>query len=155
MVVRLPERRHRRAQRAVLREADALLLGRVTYEGFAAAWPSRSGDVYSDKFNAMPKHVVSTTLRERPSGTTRTIVDGDVAERIRALKADQNLLVWGSPTLVRGLLAERPRRRVRAARVADRARQGQPALRGRARERIELQVAETKQLERRDARASA
>ncbi len=46
----------------VLQEADAMLLGRVTYEGFAAAWPSRSGDPYTDKFNAMPKFVVSSTL---------------------------------------------------------------------------------------------
>jgi dihydrofolate reductase len=49
---------------------DALLLGRVTYEGFAGAWPSRSGDPFSDKFNAMPKYVVSSTL-EQPTGTTR------------------------------------------------------------------------------------
>ena len=43
--------------------AEALLLGRVTYEGFAAAWPSREGD-FADKFNGMPKYVVSTTLRD-------------------------------------------------------------------------------------------
>jgi dihydrofolate reductase len=48
-------------------ESDALLLGRVTYEGFAAAWPSRTGD-FADKFNNMAKYVVSTTT---PSGTTR------------------------------------------------------------------------------------
>ena len=58
---------------AVLREADVLLLGRVTYEGFAAAWPSRSGDPFSDKFNAMPKYVVSTTL-ERADWNNSTIV---------------------------------------------------------------------------------
>jgi dihydrofolate reductase len=50
----------------VLRESNALLLGRVTYEGFAAAWPSRSGDPFSDKFNAMPKR------RARESSTRRT-----------------------------------------------------------------------------------
>ena len=55
---------------AVLREADAMLLGRVTYEGFAAAWPSRSGDYFSDTFNSMPKYVVSGTL-ETATGTTR------------------------------------------------------------------------------------
>ena len=49
---------------AVLEEADAMLLGRATYEGFAAAWPSRSGDRFSDKFNAMPKYVVSSTLEK-------------------------------------------------------------------------------------------
>ena len=50
-------------------ESDALLLGRVTYEGFAEAWPSREGE-FADKFNGMPKYVVSSTLGE-PSGTTR------------------------------------------------------------------------------------
>src|SRR3954468_24503223 len=47
-----------------LEDAEALLLGRKTYEGFAAAWPSRSGDPFSDKFNAMPKYVVSSTLED-------------------------------------------------------------------------------------------
>ncbi len=88
---------------AVLREADAMLLGRVTYEGFAAAWPSRSGDLFSDTFNAMPKRVVSSTL-ERADWNNSTIIAGDVIERVRALRADQNLLVWGSPTLVQSLM---------------------------------------------------
>ena len=87
----------------VLRESDALLLGRVTYEGFAAAWPSRSGDPYSDKFNAMPKYVVSSTL-EQADWNNSTIVADDPFERIRALKEEQNVLVWGSPTLVQGLM---------------------------------------------------
>jgi dihydrofolate reductase len=87
----------------VLRDADAMLLGRVTYEGFAAAWPSRSGDPFSDKFNSMPKYVVSTTL-ERADWNNSTIVASDVAERVRALKAEQNLLVWGSPALVQFLM---------------------------------------------------
>jgi dihydrofolate reductase len=88
---------------AVLQAADALLLGRVTYEGFAAAWPSRSGDPFSDKFNSMPKYVVSTTL-ERADWNPSTIIGDDVVERIRALKEDQNVLVWGSPTLVQHLM---------------------------------------------------
>jgi dihydrofolate reductase len=88
---------------AVLRDADALLLGRVTYEGFAAAWPSRSGDPFSDKFNAMPKYVVSTTL-ERADWSNSTIVADDVLGRVRSLKEDDNLLVWGSPTLVQTLM---------------------------------------------------
>jgi dihydrofolate reductase len=87
---------------AVLRDADAMLLGRTTYEGFAAAWPQRSGDQFSDKFNAMPKHVVSTTL-ENPEWNNSHVVRGDVAEEVRKLKEDQNLLVWGSPTLVQFL----------------------------------------------------
>ncbi len=87
----------------VLRESDALLLGRVTYEGFAAAWPSRSGDPFSDKFNAMPKHVVSSSL-ERAEWNNSTIIGDDVIERVRALRADQNVLVWGSSTLVQTLM---------------------------------------------------
>jgi len=87
----------------VLEEADAMLLGRVTYEGFAAAWPSRSGDPFSDKFNSMPKHVVSTTL-ERADWNNSHIVADDVDERVRALRDEQNVLVWGSPTLARHLM---------------------------------------------------
>jgi dihydrofolate reductase len=87
----------------VLREADSMLLGRVTYEGFAAAWPSRSGDPYSDKFNSMPKYAVSTTL-ERADWNNTTIIREDVVESIRRLKEDQNVLVWGSPALVRTLM---------------------------------------------------
>jgi dihydrofolate reductase len=88
---------------AVLREADGLLLGRVTYEGFAAAWPSRSGDPFSDKFNAMPKYVVSSSL-ERADWNNSRILRDDFIERIRALREEQNLLVWGSPTLVQALI---------------------------------------------------
>ena len=90
---------------AVLRDADGLLLGRATYEGFAAAWPSRSGDPFSDKFNAMPKYVVSSTL-ESAGWNNSTILAEDPFTRVRELKADQNLLVWGSPSLVRGLMDE-------------------------------------------------
>jgi len=90
---------------SVLQEADAMLLGRVTYEGFAAAWPSQSGDPFADKFNAMPKHVVSTTL-ERADWNNSSIIRDDVVEQVRALKADQNVLVWASPTLVRTLMEE-------------------------------------------------
>jgi dihydrofolate reductase len=87
----------------VLQDSDALLLGRVTYEGFAAAWPSRSGDPFSDKFNSMPKYVVSKTL-ERADWNNSTIVREDPMDRVRALKEDTNLLVWGSPSLVQSLL---------------------------------------------------
>ena len=90
---------------AVLREADAMVLGRDTYEGFAAAWPERSGDPFSDKFNAMPKYVVSTTLQSADWNNS-TILDADPFTRVRELRAEQNLLVWGSPSLVRGLLDE-------------------------------------------------
>ena len=87
----------------VLRDADALLLGRVTYDGFAAAWPTRSGDPFSDKFNSMPKYVVSGSL-ERADWNNTTIVADDAIERVRALKQDQSVLVWGSPTLVQALM---------------------------------------------------
>jgi dihydrofolate reductase len=86
-----------------LREADVLLLGRVTYEGFAAAWPSRSGDVFSDKLNAMPKYVVSNTLQSADWNTSTIVSGDDQLEQVRALKADRNVLVWGSPPLVEGL----------------------------------------------------
>ena len=85
----------------VLRDADAMLLGRVTYEGFAAAWPSRSGDYFSDRFNSMPKYVVSNTLETAEWKNTTIIPD---VERVRELREQQNLLIWGSPTLVQSLL---------------------------------------------------
>ena len=89
---------------SVLRDADAMLLGRVTYDGFAAAWPQRSGDRFSDKFNSMPKYVVSGSL-ENPAWNNSHVVDpGDLEDRVRELKAEQNLLVWGSPSLVQSLL---------------------------------------------------
>jgi dihydrofolate reductase len=89
----------------ILRDSDVLLLGRVTYEGFAAAWPSRSGDSISDKLNSMPKYVVSSTL-EQADWNPSTIIAGDVFDRVRALKAEQNVLVWGSPSLVASLMKE-------------------------------------------------
>lgn len=89
----------------VVQEADSMLLGRVTYEGFAAAWPSRSGDRLADKFNAMPKHVVSTTL-ERADWNNSSIIADDVMGQIRALREQENVLVWGSPTLVKTLMDE-------------------------------------------------
>ena len=57
-------------------QSRALLLGRVTYQGFAAAWPSREGE-FADKFNSMPKYVVSSTLKEAPWNNS-TVIDGDV-----------------------------------------------------------------------------
>jgi dihydrofolate reductase len=85
-------------------EADALLLGRVTFEGFAAAWPSRDGE-FADKFNTMPKYVVSSTL-EAPDWNNSTVVRGDVPTEIAKLKQelDGNLVVHGSARLVQTLL---------------------------------------------------
>jgi dihydrofolate reductase len=86
--------------------SDALLLGRVTYEGFAEAWPSRTGE-FADKFNGMPKFVVSTTL-EGAEWNNSTVIKGDVAEGVATLKERPggDILVNGSATLVR-TLAER------------------------------------------------
>src|SRR6478736_8754602 len=85
-------------------ESDALLLGRVTYEGFAAAWPSRDGE-FADKFNNMPKFVVSSTL-EDPEWNNSTVLKGDVAEEVGKLKErqDGDVVVHGSPQLVQTLL---------------------------------------------------
>ena len=84
--------------------SDALLLGRVTYEGFAAAWPSRTGD-FADKFNTMPKYVVSTTL-ENPEWNNTTVIKGNVAEQVSALKQEPggDILVNGSAQLVQTLM---------------------------------------------------
>jgi dihydrofolate reductase len=85
-------------------EADALLLGRLTYEGFAAAWPSREGE-FADKFNDMPKYVVSSTL-ESPDWNNSTVLKGDVAEEVAQLRErfDGDLVVHGSARLAQTLL---------------------------------------------------
>jgi dihydrofolate reductase len=85
-------------------EADALLLGRVTYEGFAAAWPERDGE-FADKFNSMPKYVVSSTL-SNPEWTNSTVLDGDLAESVANVKQelDGDIVVHGSVQLVQALI---------------------------------------------------
>lgn len=85
-------------------EAEAQLLGRVTYEGFADAWPSRDGD-FADKFNAMPKYVVSSTLGE-PEWNNSTVLRGDFVAEITKLKSEVDgvILVAGSAQLVQGLI---------------------------------------------------
>ena len=88
-------------------DAEALLLGRVTYEGFAAAWPSRTDDAgFADKMNRMPKYVVSTTLTEL-AWNNSTLLRGDVAAAITDLKEQDggDILVAGSRTLVHTLYA--------------------------------------------------
>jgi dihydrofolate reductase len=84
--------------------ADALLLGRVTYEGFAEAWPSREGE-FADKFNTMPKYVVSSTL-ENPEWTNSTVLKGNLAEEVTKLKAEHegDIVVHGSAQLAQRLL---------------------------------------------------
>jgi dihydrofolate reductase len=87
-----------------LMEAEVQLLGRKTYEGFAAAWPSREGP-FAEKLNSDPKYVVSTTL-EDPEWQNTTVISGDVAGEISQLKDETggDILVAGSGTLVRTLL---------------------------------------------------
>jgi dihydrofolate reductase len=84
--------------------AEALLLGRATYEGFAAAWPSMQNE-FADKFNSMPKYVVSSTLAD-PSWTNTTVVGGDVATSVAKLREDiaGELHVHGSAQLVQALI---------------------------------------------------
>jgi dihydrofolate reductase len=84
--------------------AEALLLGRRTYEGFADAWPSREGE-FADKFNNMPKYVVSSTLKD-PEWTNSTVLEGDVADEVSKLREehDGEIVVHGSVQLVQALI---------------------------------------------------
>ena len=87
-----------------LTDSDVQLLGRVTYEGFAEAWPSREGP-FAEKLNSDPKVVVSTTLKD-PSWQNTTVVSDDVVARLAKLRdeTDGTILVAGSGTLVATLL---------------------------------------------------
>jgi len=84
--------------------SEALLLGRVTYEGFAKAWPTREGE-FADKFNSMPKYVVSSTLKD-PEWTNTTVLEGDLAGEVARVKEqhDGDVVVHGSMQLVEALL---------------------------------------------------
>jgi dihydrofolate reductase len=89
-----------------LMAADAQLLGRVTYEGFAQAWPGREDEVgFAKKMNSMPKYVVSTTL-ENPEWNNSTVIKDNVAEEVSKLKEqyDGDILIAGSGQLVRTLM---------------------------------------------------
>jgi dihydrofolate reductase len=91
--------------RGLLSGADALLLGRKTYEAFAQAWPARAGaDEFTDKINAMPKFVASTTLED--ATWNATIIKGDVADEVAKLKQQpgQNILKYGTGELDRTLM---------------------------------------------------
>jgi dihydrofolate reductase len=85
-------------------DAEALLLGRVTYEGFAAAWPSMEGE-FADKFNSMPKYVVSSTLTDA-EWSNSTVLKGDAVEEVSKLKRglDGDIVVHGSAQLVQTLV---------------------------------------------------
>lgn len=86
--------------------SDALLLGRVTYQGFAAAWPAMKDEQgFADRMNGLPKYVVSTTLQEAAWNNSH-IINGDVAEAVATLKQQpgQDILVAGSGQLVQTLM---------------------------------------------------
>jgi dihydrofolate reductase len=93
-----------------LDKSDAQLLGRVTYEGFAEAWPERENipgpeGEFAKKFNSMPKHVVSTTLKD-PEWNNSSVISENVPEEVKKLKEqyDGDILVSGSVTLVKTLI---------------------------------------------------
>jgi dihydrofolate reductase len=93
-------------QTGLLLASDALLLGRVTYEGFAASWPDPEHEEgpFADKMNTMPKYVASRTLTDM--AWNAALIEGDVADEAAKLKRDsgQNLLIYGSGSVVRLLL---------------------------------------------------
>ena len=86
--------------------SEALLLGRVTYEGFAEAWPSREGE-FADKMNSMPKYVVSSTLTQPEWANSTVLEAGDLVEAVSKLKqqADGDVVVHGSVQLAQTLIA--------------------------------------------------
>jgi dihydrofolate reductase len=89
-----------------LTAAEAQLLGRVTYEGFAAAWPKMQDEAgFADKMNGMPKYVVSTTVTD-PEWQNTTVIADDVPGQVAALKErhDGDILIAGSATLIATLL---------------------------------------------------
>jgi dihydrofolate reductase len=95
-----------KAQSDELFASDALLLGRVTYEEFVAAWPTRSGDPFTDKMNSMVKFVASKTLKP-PLEWNASLLASDTVAAVTDLKrqSGQDIMVYGSPGLVRSLLA--------------------------------------------------
>jgi dihydrofolate reductase len=94
-IERPSDERGGQVQTSLLMACDAVLMGRRTYEAFAPVWQGRSGDPFSDRINAMPKYVVSTTLAD-PEWANTTVISSDVAERIRQLKeGGQDLVQYG------------------------------------------------------------
>lgn len=88
-------------------EVGALLLGRITYQSFAAAWPSRNDEMgFADRMNSLPKFVVSSTL-EKLDWSNSTLIKEDIIERIRELKepSGEDILIIGSGRLAQTLMA--------------------------------------------------
>jgi dihydrofolate reductase len=93
---------------AAAAQSDVMLLGRRTYEEFAAFWPLQGSDVpMADYMNDTPKHIVSSTLNEL-DWSNSSVVSGDIADAIEVLKREpgKNIQIYGSPTLVRSLLRD-------------------------------------------------
>jgi len=95
----------------VMGRTEALLFGRRTWDGMAAAWPGRAGDPYADQMNAIPKYVVSRTLSAEEASSrwnnTTLLGGGDAIDAIRSLRTsggDGGLQVWGSASLARQLV---------------------------------------------------
>ena len=121
--------------------SEALLLGRVTYEGFAEAWPSRSGE-FADKFNGMRKYVVSGSMDDAEWNNSVVVKPDELVDTVTKLRQEPggDVLVNGSAQLVAGPARERPRRRVPADGLPDRARRRQAPVRRRRRRRARLRL---------------
>lgn len=99
------DQEHQDYSTRLMSTADALLLGRQTYEGFAEAWPGRSGDPYTDKINAMPKHVATRTLTDLTWNATP--LAGEAGDAVAVLKKGEggDLLKFGTGELDQTLIA--------------------------------------------------
>jgi dihydrofolate reductase len=88
-------------------DSDALLMGRVTYQGFAEVWPTRTGDDFADRINSLPKYVASRTLKE-PLTWNASLIKGDVAKEVAKLKNQpgQDILQYGIGELTHTLIQQ-------------------------------------------------
>ncbi len=93
-------------QAALLEQCDAVLMGRRTYDGFAPVWSARSGDPFTDRMNALPKYVVSTTLTD-PTWNNTTVIDSDPVGAVRKLKEQPggDIVQYGFGPISHALLA--------------------------------------------------
>ncbi|HEY1276361.1 MAG TPA: dihydrofolate reductase family protein [Thermoleophilaceae bacterium] len=99
------DERAERIQTDLLLACDAVLMGRRTYDSFAAVWPSRSGDPASDRINTMPKYVVSTTLKD-PDWANTSVISSDVVDELRKLRErpGQDVVQYGFGAVSRLLM---------------------------------------------------
>ena len=133
--------------------ADTMLLGRHTYEEFAAYWADKGSDVeFADVMNDTPKLVASTTL-ESVDWQNSTLLGEDVAQELRRLKEEpgKDISITGSPTLVRSLLRRRPARRAPPPRPPDRGRHRASACSWTRRQRVPLKLVDVADVQHRRA----